>query len=249
MADKADGVGEVAEKAKKKAAARKPGPKPRSIGRPAGQRRIGKDFLIEKTVQLLRTVPPEKLSLSMAARNAGVHLTLIKYYFRDRTRLLVDVARSLAMSLGEGVRAVESQELSAPERLRIRIDTMVDFFFINPYYHRLMMEILADETDPLAAELITLWMTKTLDIYRGIIDSGVAEGSLRPIDAHFTFVAIMGLCEQYQHASRLMEQPASASSRKRPDIAAEYKAYVYDLMLHGLGVQKPGVAAKRAGAA
>jgi AcrR family transcriptional regulator len=243
MADKANGAGDTVEKTKKKAAARKPGPKPRSIGRPAGQRRIGKDFLIEKTVQLLRTVPPEKLSLSMAARNAGVHLTLIKYYFRDRTRLLVDVARWLAVSLGEGVRAVESRELSAPERLRIRIDAMVDFFFTNPYYHRLMMEILADETDPLAAELISLWMTKTLDIYRGIIDSGVEEGSLRPIDPHFTFVAIMGLCEQYQHASRLMEQPAVGSARKRPDIAAEYKNYVYDLMLHGLGVEKGGVTA------
>jgi AcrR family transcriptional regulator len=240
MADKANGAGETAEKPKK-APARKPGPKPRSIGRPAGQRRIGKEFLIEKTVNLLRTVPPEKLSLSMAARNAGVHLTLIKYYFRDRTRLLVDVARWLAVSLGEGVRAIESRELSAPERLRIRIDTMVDFFFVNPYYHRLMMEILADDNDPLAAELISLWMTKTLDIYRDIIDSGVQEGLLRPIDPHFTFVAVMGLCEQYQHASRLMEQPAAAAgSRKRLDIAAEYKGYVYDLMLHGLGVKKPG---------
>jgi AcrR family transcriptional regulator len=238
MADEAKGVQDAPEKTKKKAAPRKPGPKPRSIGRPTGQRRIGKDFLIEKTVQLLRTVPPEKLSLSMAARNAGVHLTLIKYYFRDRTRLLVDVARWLAVSLGEGVRATDSNELSAPGRLRIRIDAMVDFFFVNPFYHRLMMEILADDTDPLAAELITLWMTKTLDIYRGIIDSGVQEGSLRPIDPHFTFIAIMGLCEQYQHASRLVEQRGASGNRKRADTAAEYKGYVYDLMLHGLGVQK-----------
>jgi hypothetical protein len=109
--------------------------------------------------------------------------------------------------LGEGVRAVESRELSAPERLRIRIDTMVDFFFVNPYYHRLMMEILADDNDPLAAELISLWMTKTLDIYRDIIDSGVKEGLLRPIDPHFTFVAIMGL-----HGLGV-EKPASDGAR------------------------------------
>jgi len=216
-------------------AARKPKANARSIGRPAGKRRIGKEFLIEKTVELLRTVPPEKLSLSMAARHAGVHLTLFKYYFKDRTRLLVDVARSLAMALGDAVAAVAtSQQLPAPERFRIRIDTMIDFFFINPFYHRLMMEIIGDETDPLATELISVWMTKTLDIYRGIIDTGVAEGSLRPIDPYFTFVAIMGLCEQYQHASRFVEQTAGG---KRTDTAAEYKAFVYDLMLHGVGVQ------------
>jgi len=219
-------------------AARNPKTRKRSIGRPAGQRSIGKKLLIDKTVELLRTVPPEKLSLSMAARHAGVHLTLFKYYFTDRTRLLVDVARTLAMSLGEGVAAIETRELSAPERFRVRIDTMVDFFFLNPFYHRLMMEIIGDDGDPLAAELINLWMVKTLDIYRDIIDSGVQEGSLRPIDPYFTFVAIMGLCEQYQHASRFVEQASAAGAKKHADVAAEYKTFVYDLMLHGVGVRK-----------
>lgn len=231
-----------ATRAVRKAAPRKPSPgKPRSIGRPAGQRRIGKEYLIDKTVELLRTVPPEKLSLSMAARHAGVHLTLFKYYFKDRTRLLVDVARALTITLGDAVAAVETNHPPAPERLRIRIDTMVDFFFINPFYHRLMMEIIGDETDPLATELISVWMTKTLDIYRTIIGSGVDEGSLRPIDPYLTFVAIMGLCEQYQHASRFVEQTSADRDRRRVDTAAQYKAFVYDLMLHGVGAQRePG---------
>jgi len=219
-------------------AARASKTKKRSIGRPAGQRSIGKKFLVDKTVELLRTVPPEKLSLSMAARHAGVHLTLFKYYFTDRTRLLVDVARTLAMSLGEGVAASETRSLTAPERFRIRIDMMVDFFFLNPFYHRLMMEIIGDETDPLAAELISVWMSKTLDIYRDIIDSGVDEGALRPIDPYFTFVAIMGLCEQYQHASRFVEQASAAGGKEHGDVAAEYKAFVYELMLQGIGARK-----------
>jgi len=230
-------VGAEAEAGTAKGPARASKTRKRSIGRPAGRGSIGKKLLIDKTVELLRTVPPEKLSLSMAARHAGVHLTLFKYYFTDRTRLLVDVARTLAMSLGEGVAASETHSLTAPERIRIRIDMMVDFFFLNPFYHRLMMEIIGDDSDPLAAELINLWMVKTLDIYRDIIDSGVREGALRPIDPYFTFVAIMGLCEQYQHASRFVAQADAASGRKHADVAAEYKAFVYELMLHGVRVQ------------
>jgi AcrR family transcriptional regulator len=199
---------------------------------------VGKAFLIEKTVHLLRTVPPEKLSLSMAARHAGVHLTLFRYYFGDRTRLLVDAARSLAISLGDGVRSVESDQLPAPERFRIRIDAMIDFFFVNPFYHRLMMEILADATDPLAAELISVWLTKTHEIYLDIINSGVQEGSLRSIDPQFTFVAVQGLCEQYQYASRFAEQAAAGRDQKGVDIAATYKAFVYELILHGVGVHE-----------
>src|SRR6187549_3588567 len=89
----------------------------RAIGRPAGKRRIGKELLIEKTADLLRTVPPEKLSLSMAARHAKVHLTLFKYYFQDRTRLLVDVARTLSKGIGDRVAAIEGDARTAPERL------------------------------------------------------------------------------------------------------------------------------------
>lgn len=218
-------------RARKGAAAK---PASRSKGRPAGKRGIGKVFLVDKTADLLRTVPPEKLSLSMAARHAGVHLTLFKYYFTDRTRLLVDVARTLSIRLGDDVAATETSGLTATERLRIRIDAMADFFFENPYYHRLMVEIIGDDQDPLATELINIWMTKTLDIYREIIDAGVKEGTLRPIDPYFTFIAMMALCEQFQHASRLASVGVAGGKRSAIEAAAQYKAFVYDLLLRGI---------------
>lgn len=192
---------------------------------------------MDKTAELLRTVPPEKLSLSMAARHAGVHLTLFKYYFTDRTRLLVDVARTLSVQLGDDVAAIEAEGLTATERLRIRIDTMADFFFANPHYHRLMVEIIGDDQDPLATELINLWMTKTMDIYRGIIDAGVQEGSLRKIDPYFTFLAMMALCEQFQHASRLAATGVAAGKDAARDAAADYKAFVNELLLRGISAQ------------
>jgi AcrR family transcriptional regulator len=206
----------------------------RAIGRPMGKRGIGKEMLIEKTVELLRTVPPEKLSLSLAARHAHVHLTLFKYYFQDRTRLLVDVARTLSKGLGDHVAEIERDARSAPERLAIRIDLMVDFFLINPFYHRLMLEIMADDTDPLATELISVWMAKTLDIYRSIIDEGVAEGTLRPIDPHFAFLAIMGLCEKFRHASKLFERNQLSASETHEAAAARYKKFVIDMILEGV---------------
>lgn len=207
---------------------------PRAKGRPAGKRGIGKAFLIDRTADLLRTVPPEKLSLSMAARHADVHLTLFKYYFTDRTRLLVDVARNLSIRLGDDVAEIEADGLTATERLRIRIDAMADFFFVNPYYHRLMVEIIGDDNDPLATELINIWMTKTLDIYREIIDAGVKEGSLRPINPYFTFIAMMALCEQFQHASRLAAAGGAGGQGTAKEAADQYKAFVYDLLMRGI---------------
>jgi AcrR family transcriptional regulator len=219
----------------------------RAIGRPTGKGRIGKELLIEKTGELLRTVPPEKLSLSVAARHAKVHLTLFKYYFQDRTRLLVDVARMLSKEIGDRVIEIEgaNDAKTAPERLAIRINAMVDFFLINPFYHRLMVEIIDNETDPLATELINLWMSKTLDIYHGLIDGGVAEGTLRPIDPYFTFLAIMGVCEKILQASKLANRSQFSSDETPEQAAARYKAFVIDMILQGVGAG-PAIAAEPA---
>lgn len=218
---------------------------PRAIGRPTGKGKIGKEMLIEKTAELLRTVPPEKLSLSVAARHAHVHLTLFKYYFQDRTRLLIDVARMLSKDIGDRVAEIETDAKSAPERLAVRIDTMVDFFMVNPFYHRLMVEIMDNETDPLATELINVWLSKTLDIYRSLIDAGVAEGTLRPVDPYFTFLAIMGLCEKFRYASKLFGHREFLPDETPEAASARYKAFVLDTIMQGVGAA-PGMGTQRA---
>jgi AcrR family transcriptional regulator len=212
--------------------------KTRGIGRPTNKGSIGKEVLIEKTAQLLRTVPPEKLSLTAAAQAANVHLTLLKYYFQDRTRLLTEVARHLTVTLGKRVEAAEDDRPAPPERLRIRIDAMVDFYVENPFYHRLMVEIIAETEDPLAAELINHWMSRTLEIYRGIMADGVQQGSLRPLDVSFTYLAMMGLCEQFHHSLRLFGDRTT----ERADAAKRYKAFLYDFVFNGIGARSAGAA-------
>jgi len=216
------------------AAARKK--RARGIGRPTNKGSIGKEMLIEKTAQLLRMLPPEKLSLTAAAQAANVHLTLLKYYFHDRTRLLTEVARHLTVTLGKKVEAAEDDRPPPPERLRIRIDAMVDFYVENPFYHRLMVEIMAETEDPLAAELINVWMSRTLEIYRGIMADGVAQGSLRPLDVSFTYLAMMGLCEQFHYSLRLFGD----GTAERADAAKRYKTFLYDFVFNGIGAHSAG---------
>jgi len=206
----------------------------RAIGRPARKKSVGKEAIVLKTVDLLRVLPPEKLSLTLAAKHAGVHLTLIKYYFADRTRLLVDVARHLTLELGARVRTSEHDQSPPLERLRIRIDAMVDFYFLNPFYHRLMLEIIADEEHELAGELISVWISKTLEIYDGIISAGIDEGILRAVDPRFTYLAIMGLCEQFHLGVRLFERAQIAPRESTEQAAARYKKFLYDLVFHGI---------------
>ena len=117
---------------------------------------------------------------------------------------------------------------------------MIEFFILNPFYHRLMVEILRDDTSPAAAETIDVWMSKTVDIYRSIIDAGVAEGTLRRVDPQFTFLAVMGLCEQCEHASKLFARGHDSANATPEEAAGLYKAFVLDLILKGVGAGPAG---------
>lgn len=208
----------------------------RAIGRPANKKSVGKEIILQKTVELLRTLPPEKLSLTLAAKHAGVHLTLIKYYFEDRTRLLVDVARHLTFAFGEYVRVGEQDLPSAIDRLRLRIDALVDFYFLNPYYHRLMLEIITDEKHELAGDLIHEWISRTLEIYDGIVRTGVKERQLRAVDVRFTYLAIMGLCEQFHLGVRLFDRANIGPQEPTDQLAVNYKKFLSDLVFNGIAL-------------
>ena len=137
------------------------------------------------------------------------------------------------MKLKQKLEAAEDDRPPPPQRLRIRIDAMVDFYFENPFYHRLMVEIMAETEDPLAAELINLWMSRTLEIYRGIMADGVEQGSLRSLDVSFTYLAMMGLCEQFHYSLRLFGD----STAEPADAAKRYKAFLYDFVFNGLATR------------
>lgn len=207
----------------------------RAIGRPSGKGGIGKEALIARTAVLLRTLPPEKLSLSAAARHAEVHLTLFKYYFRDLNSLLVDLARALSKEIGDRVAEIENEGTSALERLAIRVDTLVEFFSLNPFYHRLMAEILRNDSSPAAAEMIELWNARTVNIYRSIIDAGVAEGTLRPVDPQSTFLAVIGLCEQCANAAQLAVRGPFPPAATPAEAIVRYKKFVLTMILEGIG--------------
>ena len=70
--------------------------KARSAGRPAiGVNTVGPAALIDAACDLLKTMPPEKVTRAAVARHANVNPALINYHFKDRSILLRAAARTL----------------------------------------------------------------------------------------------------------------------------------------------------------
>ena len=114
---------------------------------------------------------------------------------------------------------------------------MVDFYFLNPYYHRLMLEIIADEKHELAGDLIHEWISRTLEIYDSIVRAGVKERQLRAIDVRFTYLAIMGLCEQFHLGVRLFDRANIGPQEPTEKLAVKYKKFLRDLVFDGIAMR------------
>ena len=92
----------------------------RSPGRPAASGlSVGADAIVLKACELLREVAPRELSMVKLARHANVDRSLIRYYFTDRSGLLLAAARHLFGVLRGRLDAVE-RRLSGDPETRVR---------------------------------------------------------------------------------------------------------------------------------
>src|SRR4051812_37632865 len=69
------------------------GPK-RGQGRPADNT-VGKETVLATARKLVKEHPPARVTISLIAREAGVDPALVRYYFGDRSNLLLAVAESM----------------------------------------------------------------------------------------------------------------------------------------------------------
>ncbi|MBB3955278.1 hypothetical protein [Novosphingobium sediminicola] len=214
----------------------------RSRGRPrAGAQDIdtsvGKDALIDATIDLLRTMPPSAITPVVVARSTGVHPSLIRYYFHNRATLLVAVAEKLTQRFAAQFEASAQSEGTAEERLCARISTLIDLNSTYPFFHQLFATEIAGSEDPAARAMITQFTNRGTAAYGSILRAGLGEGAFRGMDPSLLYVAVVGMSEFFVSARRQLEVAAGVSLDEA-ELREAYKAFVCDLVLNGARVRK-----------
>ena len=112
----------------------------RGRGRPilAGQT-VGRDALIEATIELLKTTPHQRISRLEIARFAAWIPRLIRYYFGEKQQLLAEVAVQITRNFREQF-ADMSEEAPTQDRLRARVRRYVELFLLYPHIGALVEE-------------------------------------------------------------------------------------------------------------
>jgi TetR/AcrR family transcriptional regulator len=217
--------------------------KRRGIGRPAaGAQVVGREALIARTCELLRQLPPNRITRAEVARHMGVDPSLIRYYFRDRSMLLLAAVEKLTADF---VRIREQEMRRAapgPEgRLRARVTALLKFEVEYPFFHRLLVDEFAQLNSPAAMRFMQGMTSSSLAGYAEILETGVEEGVFRRTDSSFVFMAVIGMCEFFVTGTPFMRAALGQDFDERA-LSARYSEFICDLLLDGLK-RRPATAA------
>jgi AcrR family transcriptional regulator len=200
---------------------------------------VGKDALIDATIELLRTTPPSAINPITVARATGVHSSLIRYYFKNRARLLVAAAERMMARLRTRVEQSATNSDGSPRsQLFARIAAIIELNDSYPNFHQLMVNEMGESADPAARALISQATFNGTTAYGRILSAGVADGSFRDLDPAMLYTVIVGMAE-FLPAARHQLEIARGHPIDKDELRATYTNFVCDLILHGIGAPKP----------
>jgi len=214
---------------RKKSARRKPG---RPLAQ--GSKRVGSDTIVQEVCELLRDFAPRDVTLLRVAQHAGVDRSLIRYYFKNRSTLLLAAARHLFSALKSELDSARESAPADPEaQIRANAVALLRFQLEHPYFHRLMIDEIFVSDDPEAKAFFESLTTVALAALRATAHAAAREGETRAVDGAFLYIAMIGMCEFFVMGAPILKV-AFGKDYDAEAVAGEYEKFIRDYVVDGL---------------
>ena len=207
----------------------------RSPGRPGSSASsVGADTIVLKACELLRHVAPRELSIIGLARHAGIDRSLIRYYFTDRSSVLLAAARHLFGLLRTRLAVVETRFADDPEsRIREMAATLLRFQIEHPYFHRLMIDEVVNSSDKEAQDFFRSFTVRAIGEYRGMAAATARRGVGRAFEGVFLYLAVIGMCEFFVTGRPILEV-AFGKGLDAAEVGRLYEGFLRDYVVDGI---------------
>jgi AcrR family transcriptional regulator len=193
---------------------------------------VGSETLIAATRKLMKMTPPAQITRLDIARAAGVDPALIRYYFGDKSALLVAAALQAGTELRDRQLSNSAQTTSITDKIKRRILVLLETLYEDPSLHHLIIERIIHSKSKKARQLRQDMVYGTRKELASIIEQGVASGELRQVDPRHLFLAMIGVCS-FPMAERALFAELMGAEPTRAHLDA-YVKFVAELFLSGL---------------
>lgn len=189
---------------------------------------VGRAVIIASTKKILRELAPSRITISMVARDAGVDPALVRYYFKDRSNLLLEVVNDLLGGIPQPSEFAGDPASFISERVR---DTH-KFSRSAKHMQQLMIDELADARSEQIRERHRQINLAAVAAYRDACNNAT-NGQLREFDPLFLYLAIVGIFDFFVSAEPIIKGLVPEGTDLQ-ELGKRYESFVTDTLLHGL---------------
>lgn len=152
-----------------------------------------KETIIESALLLFSTKGFEGTSVRDIARDAGVNVAMISYYFGSKEKLFESVVEYRSLFL-KGVFSdlINNDSLTAIEKIDFIIDHTIERKLSNAQFHHILHRELSLEHRPQLREAISDILLRNMDPVKTIIKNGIREGEFKQVDIELTLTTMLG---------------------------------------------------------
>ncbi|MBA4209260.1 MAG: TetR family transcriptional regulator [Parvibaculum sp.] len=200
--------------------------------RAAPPRPAARDLLLDAASAVMSERQTIDVPLTDIAARAEVNVALVSYYFGGKDGLLLALAkRDAATALGELDRLL-SLDMRPAEKLRRHIAGVIRTFFRYPYLYRLLAVLMRDSSEENAREITTFFAEPLARTAKELMEAGIADGTIRPMDPTLFYMAALGACEQI-FANRSVLKFVHGVDGIDEALMKRYSDVVLEVLTHG----------------
>ena len=201
----------------------------RGQGRPAvGENEVGQERLLAAAEKLLRELPPARVTIARIAQEASVDPALVRYYFGNRTALLLAVADRMTRNASHATKMTGAPDVALADHIRLTLK----FTRSAPFMHRLMIEELADAGTDESRARVRAMNLDLVSFYRSVLkaDAGQTMQSVNPLFLH---LLVLGTSDFFASAEPMIREivPSNTNMEK---LAATFQEFLVKMVIDGL---------------
>src|SRR5215813_4450279 len=165
---------------------------PRKPPRPARDAELTRESLLMAATHLFAARGYDGVSVAQIAQRAGVTKALINYHFGGKHKLYLAIMTDTFSEIVERLEELAASDHSAPDQLREFVALVGEMATTRrPHFPAMMLrEVLAGGAH-LAPEVVP-YLLRVLGAVRRIVEHGVREGTLRPVNPVFSHLSLVG---------------------------------------------------------